>query len=227
MRRWMTRRVAWIRAWPRGLKASVWVAFDFYVAYGAPECLYPGQFGKLESLLLGALMVALLAPTGVHTSPVTSFTARTYALVSAAGYLSVLTWMIVLGWHGVSPTAPQAWGILLLIQFLAITARFDASSLLPILVSSDGNGLGSTMDERPLVARRALLALVGEEVFVSWFNALEFEDFDGSTVRASVPVRFIRNFIETHHMETLLQAAQQGYPGAVSVVIHARPRKHQ
>lgn len=71
-------------------------------------------------------------------------------------------------------------------------------------------------------ARAMLRARLGDETFTSWFNALEFDDFDGKTVKASVPVKFLRNWIQSHYLDDLLQCAQAEFTGAERVEVLVR-----
>ena len=49
----------------------------------------------------------------------------------------------------------------------------------------------------------ALRARVGEDIFMSWFHALEVESLVLGTVTASVPVKFLRNWIKSHYADDL------------------------
>lgn len=71
-------------------------------------------------------------------------------------------------------------------------------------------------------ARAMLRARLGDETFTSWFNALEFDDFDGKTVKVSVPVKFLRNWIQSHYIDDLLQCAQAEFTGAERVEVLVR-----
>ena len=70
--------------------------------------------------------------------------------------------------------------------------------------------------------RAILLARLGEEVFKSWFGALEFQAFDGTLLKVTVPVKFLRNWIQTHYAEALLEAAQTEFKGAQRVEVLLR-----
>lgn len=72
--------------------------------------------------------------------------------------------------------------------------------------------LPSTNTSRCPPIRRALLELVGEEDFISWFNALEFESTDGQTIRLSVPVTFLKSQIDQHFAHVVLQACRTVFP---------------
>src|SRR5690606_36987502 len=63
----------------------------------------------------------------------------------------------------------------------------------------EGKGEG-----KGLKVRATLRARLGEDIYSSWFNALEFDEFDGTTVKVSVPVKFLRKWIESHYMDELL-----------------------
>lgn len=67
-----------------------------------------------------------------------------------------------------------------------------------------------------------LRARLGDETFTSWFNALEFDDFDGKTVKVSVPVKFLKNWIQSHYIDDLLQCSQAEFTGAERVEVMLR-----
>ena len=70
---------------------------------------------------------------------------------------------------------------------------------------------------------RALLkARLGDDIYSSWFNALEFEGFDGTAVRVSVPVKFLRNWIQSHYNEDLLACCRAEFKGAERVDVVLR-----
>src|SRR3979409_2361999 len=53
---------------------------------------------------------------------------------------------------------------------------------------------------------RAMLRVrVGEDIYSSVFASMDFENFDGRVVRASVPVKFLKNWIQSHYADDLLQ----------------------
>lgn len=60
--------------------------------------------------------------------------------------------------------------------------------------------------------RACLRARLGDETFKSWFNALEFEDYDGSMVTMSVPVKFLRNWIHAHYFTELRECCRDAFP---------------
>jgi chromosomal replication initiator protein len=70
--------------------------------------------------------------------------------------------------------------------------------------------------------RAQLRARLGDEVFQSWFKSLEFDGFDGKTVRVSVPVKFLRNWIQSHYTEDLLACCGTEFKGAERVDVQLR-----
>jgi chromosomal replication initiator protein len=70
--------------------------------------------------------------------------------------------------------------------------------------------------------RAALRLRLGDEVFASWFQALEVEGFDGHTVQVSVPVRFLKCWIEVHYAEDLLACCTRELDGARQVDVEVR-----
>ncbi|HRY06967.1 MAG TPA: chromosomal replication initiator protein DnaA [Hyphomicrobiaceae bacterium] len=67
-----------------------------------------------------------------------------------------------------------------------------------------------------------LRAQLGEDIFTSWFNAMEFESFDGSTVQVSVPVKFLRNWIQSHYEDALLACCKAEFKGVERVEVLLR-----
>jgi chromosomal replication initiator protein len=59
-----------------------------------------------------------------------------------------------------------------------------------------------------------LRARFGEEVYGSWFHLMEFESFDGRTVRASLPTKFLQTWIQAHYADALLECCKAEMPGA-------------
>lgn len=70
--------------------------------------------------------------------------------------------------------------------------------------------------------RACLRARLGDETFISWFNAIEFEDFDGSMVTMSVPVKFLRNWIHAHYFTELRECCRAAFPSSKYACVVAR-----
>src|SRR3954447_20042884 len=58
--------------------------------------------------------------------------------------------------------------------------------------------------ERWLRVKQRLRAEVGEEVYKSWFAAMELCAIDGEMVRFSVPTRFLKSWVQSHYSDKLL-----------------------
>jgi chromosomal replication initiator protein len=67
-----------------------------------------------------------------------------------------------------------------------------------------------------------LRARFGEEVFSSWFHLMEFEVFDGRTIRASLPTKFLQNWIQSHYADALLECCKAEFAGAERLDIVVR-----
>lgn len=70
--------------------------------------------------------------------------------------------------------------------------------------------------------RATLKARLGEDVFSSWFHSLEFQSFDGRTLKASVPVKFLKTWIQTHYADALLACCAIEFTGVERVEIVQR-----
>jgi chromosomal replication initiator protein len=101
------------------------------------------------------------------------------------------------------------------------------------LNSSSSDAVADCVSERPEVAgaaaqpidgrgaksRAMLKATLGDDIYSSWFATLEFDGFDGKTVRTSVPVQFLRKWIQSHYSEQLLACCAAEFKGAERVEV--------
>ena len=85
-----------------------------------------------------------------------------------------------------------------------------------------GTAVAQPVEGRGQKVRAMLRAQLGEDIFTSWFNALEFEGFDGTTVQVSVPVKFLRNWIQSHYEDQLLACCKAEFKGAENVEVLLR-----
>ncbi len=69
---------------------------------------------------------------------------------------------------------------------------------------------------------------LGEDVYTSWFARLEFDRADGAVIYLSVPTKFLRQWIQGHYADRLLElwAAERGDVRRVEVTVRsaARPK---
>jgi chromosomal replication initiator protein len=94
-----------------------------------------------------------------------------------------------------------------------------------------GTAEEGTGEPRGEKTRAMLRARLGDDIFTSWFHTLEFEAFDAKTVRVSVPVKFLKNWIQSHYSDDLLACCRAEFKGAekVDVILrqpHARAAVH-
>ena len=85
--------------------------------------------------------------------------------------------------------------------------------------SATVDGAGETRGQK---TRAMLRARLGDDIFSSWFHALEFESFDAKTVRVSVPVKFLRTWIQSHYSDDLLACCRAEFKGAEKVDVVLR-----
>jgi chromosomal replication initiator protein len=71
-------------------------------------------------------------------------------------------------------------------------------------------------------ARAVLRARFGEEVYGSWFHLMDFESFDGRTVRTSLPTKFLQTWIQAHYADSLLECCRAEFTGAERLDIVVR-----
>ncbi|MCB1515524.1 MAG: chromosomal replication initiator protein DnaA [Hyphomicrobiaceae bacterium] len=101
-----------------------------------------------------------------------------------------------------------------------IIAKAGAGERTP--ARSEGNSGQQAVEGRGHKVRAMLRAQLGEDIFTSWFNAMEFESFDGATVQVSVPVKFLRNWIQSHYEDALLACCKAEFKGAERVEVLLR-----
>src|SRR5262249_41930137 len=70
--------------------------------------------------------------------------------------------------------------------------------------------------------RAMLRARLGEDIYTSWFAAMEFDNFDGRVVRATVPVKFLKSWIQSHYSDDLLECCAAEFEGAERVDLALR-----
>jgi chromosomal replication initiator protein len=70
--------------------------------------------------------------------------------------------------------------------------------------------------------RAALRQRLGDDIFHAWFHTIEVEHFDGRTVTVSLPVKFIRTWVEHYYREDVLACCRAEFPLARRVKIALR-----
>ena len=73
--------------------------------------------------------------------------------------------------------------------------------------------------------RHGLKAELGADVFESWFQGIEFERISGRRLIASVPVKFIKSWIENHYMPALQKCSATVFPGVEKVDVIVRTQQ--
>jgi chromosomal replication initiator protein len=81
---------------------------------------------------------------------------------------------------------------------------------------------GKSCNARGDRVRAMLRVRFGEDIYSSWFASMEFEEFDGRVVRASVPVKFLKNWIQSHYSDDLLQCCAEEFAGVERVDVALR-----
>ncbi|MBY0226678.1 MAG: chromosomal replication initiator protein DnaA [Hyphomicrobium sp.] len=82
--------------------------------------------------------------------------------------------------------------------------------------------LKTSEEPRGKKVHAALKARLGDDIYTSWFKTLDFDGFDGKTVTASVPVKFLRNWIQSHYIDDLLACSRLEFKGAERVDVQLR-----
>ena len=70
--------------------------------------------------------------------------------------------------------------------------------------------------------RTVLKARLGEDIYSSWFKTMEFDSIAGDTVHVSVPVKFLRNWIQSHYLDDVLSACQTEFNSVERIEVSLR-----
>ena len=71
-------------------------------------------------------------------------------------------------------------------------------------------------------AKTKLKAVVGEDVYLHWFNSTEFEMFDGGVLSVSAPTKFLKNWIQNHYSKALRDSCLTEFSGLERIDIQLR-----
>ncbi len=100
-----------------------------------------------------------------------------------------------------------------------VPAVASGSSAVNVTSAADAPASGNPRGAKVRVTLRARL---GDDICTSWFNALEFDEFDGKTVKVSVPVTFLRNWIQSHYLDDLPTCCRTEFKTAERVEVVLR-----
>jgi chromosomal replication initiator protein len=112
-------------------------------------------------------------------------------------------------------------------QSVAATTPAVAPPPAPVVVP-DATPLGPTEK-----IHAALRERFGDDIYSSWFHTLKFESYERRTVTVSLPVKFLRTWVQSHYRDELLHACRVEFWGARRVRIILRqpgsvlPTKHR
>jgi chromosomal replication initiator protein len=106
----------------------------------------------------------------------------------------------------------------------AAPSGLDERTTTTTATPSSTNPTAVTITEEPRgqKVRAMLRAQLGDDIFMSWFHTLEFESFEAGTVKFSVPVKFLRTWIQSHYSEALLACCRAEFKGAEKVEVALR-----
>ncbi len=97
------------------------------------------------------------------------------------------------------------------------------SDAAPLLGNDQAVSTGSRgIDGRGVKARALLRRQLGDEVYSSWFNSMEFDSFDGEMLRLTFPTKFLRNWVQSHYVDTLLKCCAAEFDGVKSIEVDLR-----
>jgi chromosomal replication initiator protein len=76
----------------------------------------------------------------------------------------------------------------------------------------EGRSMSLPDQERWMRVKARMRAEVGEEIFKSWFAAMDLVAVEEDTVRLSVPTRFLKSWVQSHYADKLLAAWKAELP---------------
>ena len=140
-------------------------------------------------------------------------------LILSVGSAALIVWFAVMagmtqtsGWTPVLTLAALAAGLAL---YVDANARRSKCSLETLPATED-----CSLSSKERRIRRCLRERVGEEAFVSWFNAMRLENSSGSGITVSFPVKFLRDYVRQHFYAELSACCREVFPdrGDIRVV---------
>ncbi len=88
---------------------------------------------------------------------------------------------------------------------------------------SDGEPQNDAVADAWVRARLRLQSQLGEDVFVSWFGRLELGSVAEGTAHLSVPTRFLKNWIQSHYSDRILDVLSAELPAVKRLAVCERP----
>lgn len=70
--------------------------------------------------------------------------------------------------------------------------------------------------------QKLLRVRLGEDVYTAWFERLAFDHIEGPTLHTSVPVKFLRSWIQSHYADDLLACCKSTIPQVEKVDVQLR-----
>ena len=83
-------------------------------------------------------------------------------------------------------------------------------------------GVVRVTSEQTAKIRALLKAQVGEEMYKSWFYSLEFDAIVGTTIHATVPVKFLQSWIQSHYSDRIVACCRVALPDVDAIEIKVR-----
>lgn len=102
------------------------------------------------------------------------------------------------------------------------------TAMTPPIAAPTGAPVKSFNWARLELFRRGVIGEVGEDKYDSWFKSIRMESLENGSLTVSVPVRFLKKWIEAHYRDALLRGAQRMDASVQSVEVIVRdPRREQ
>lgn len=95
-----------------------------------------------------------------------------------------------------------------------VTAPLSAAARQAPVTFTGSNAEGVSLSGPGAMTHNLLLRHFGQDIYSSWFKALEFESFDGKVVTFSFPVKFVRNWVQQHYKNALFACSRAEFNNA-------------
>ncbi len=70
--------------------------------------------------------------------------------------------------------------------------------------------------------QKMLRVRLGDDVYTSWFERLSYDRLSGSTLQTSVPVKFLKSWIQSHYSDDLIACCRSAIPQVEKVDVQLR-----
>jgi chromosomal replication initiator protein len=107
---------------------------------------------------------------------------------------------------------------------MPVTSRLAKDDATSAASANDGSTAAAStdFDESWRRSKIKLKAIVGEDIYSSWFMSTDFERFEDGVLTVSAPTKFLKNWVQNHYSKALFDACSSEFKGLARVNVLLR-----